>query len=199
MLPKVKEKQLVAWHLDQPYDEWAHNGMQCYSWETEREADRDRERWFEMCVVFACRYLVAVSEPAMECNATVERHREEERDRERWFEMCVVFACRYLVAVLSMSGHWFGKNKEWILLTKFINHIDNTLDYKSQVELSIQMSYSNRILYQNATATRTCDAATTTLLPLQPLLLLKQCVLCHRMIPGFLESQCNANGMKGTK
>ena len=62
-----------------------------------------------------------------------------------------------------MSGHCIGKNKEWILLAKFINHIDNTLDYKSQVELSIQMSYSNCILYQNAAATRTCDAATTML------------------------------------
>ena len=69
-----------------------------------------------------------------------------------------VFACRYLVA---KDGHQFGKNKEWILLTKFINHIDNTLHYKSQVELSIQMSYSNQVLYQNAAATRTCDAATT--------------------------------------
>ena len=74
------------------------------------------------------------------------------------------------------------RTKSGILLTKFINHIDNTLDYKSQVELSIQMSYSNRILYQNAAATRKCDAATTTLLPLQPLLLLKQDVLCHRIV-----------------
>ena len=98
-----------------------------------------------------------------------------------------------------MIGHQFGKNKEWILLTKFINCIDNTLDYKSQVELSTQMSYSNCILYQNVAATRTHDAATTMLLPLQPLLLLKQGVLCHRMIPGFLKSQCNANGMKRTK
>ena len=55
-----------------------------------------------------------------------------------------VFTFWYLVAVLSMSGHHIGKNKKWILLNKFINHIDNTLDYKSQVELSIQMSYSDR-------------------------------------------------------
>ena len=109
-----------------------------------------------------------------------------------------MFACRYLVATLSISGHCFGKNKEWILLTKFINCIDNTLHYKSQVELSIEMSYSNRILYQNAAATRACDAATTMLPPLQPLLLM-QAVLCHRMIPGFLKSQCNVNGTKGTK
>ena len=83
-----------------------------------------------------------------------------------------VFACQYLVATLSISGHWFGKNKEWILLTKFINYIDNTLHYKSQVGLSIQMSYSNQVLYQNVAATRAHDAATTMLLPLQHLLLL---------------------------
>ena len=41
------------------------------------------------------------------------------------------------------------------------------MDYKSQAELSLHMSYSNRILYQNAAATRTCDAATTMLPPLQ--------------------------------
>ena len=109
-----------------------------------------------------------------------------------------VFYCRYLVATLSISGHRLGNNKEWTLLTKFINCINNTLHYKSQVELSIQMSYSNCILYQNAAATRAHDAATTMLLPLQPLLLM-QAVLCHRMIPGFLESQCNVNSMKGTK
>ena len=67
-----------------------------------------------------------------------------------------------------MSGHWFGKNTEWIVLTKFINHIDNTLHYKYQVEQSIQMSYSNQVLYQNASATRVHDAATTMLPPQQP-------------------------------
>ena len=82
-------------------------------------------------------------------------------------------SCQYLVATLSISGHQFGKNKEWILLTKFINCIDNTLHSKSQVELSIQMSYSNQVLYQNAAATRACDAATTMLLPVQHMLLLK--------------------------
>ena len=105
----------------------------------------------------------------------------------------VCVTCWYLVATVSISGHWFGKNKEWILLTKFINHIDNTLHYKSQVELSIQMSYSNCILYQNVAATRAHDAATTTLPPLQPLI---HAMLCHRMIPGFLKSQCNVNGTK---
>ena len=50
---------------------------------------------------------------------------------------------QYLVATVSISGHRIGKNKEWILLTKSINRIGNTLHYKSQVELSIQMSYSN--------------------------------------------------------
>ena len=79
-----------------------------------------------------------------------------------------VLICQYLVATVSISGHQFGKNKEWILLTKFINHIDNTLHYKSQVELSIQMSYSNQVLYQNAAATRVHDAATTMLPPQQP-------------------------------
>ena len=113
--------------------------------------------------------------------------------------LLAVFACQYLVATVSIIGHYFGKNKEWILLTKFINYIDNRLHYKSQVELSIQMSYSNQVLYQNAAANRTCDAATTMLPPLQPLLLLMQAMLCHRMILGFLKSQCNVNGMKGTK
>ena len=68
--------------------------------------------------------------------------------------------CQYLVATVSISGHCIGKNKEWTLLTKFINHIDNTLIYKSQVELSIQMSDSNSTPYQNAAATRTCGEAT---------------------------------------
>ena len=80
--------------------------------------------------------------------------------------LCVsVLISQYLVATLSISGHHLGKNKEWILLTKFINLIDNALDYKSQVELSLQISYSNHILYQNAAATRTCDGATTMLPP----------------------------------
>ena len=83
----------------------------------------------------------------------------------------LLLVCRYLVDTVSISGHRFGKNKEWILLIKFINHIDNTLHYKSQVEQSIQMSYSKQVLYQNAAATRTCGAATracdaaTTMLP----------------------------------
>ena len=72
------------------------------------------------------------------------------------------------MVTFSVSGHWFGKNKEWILLTKFINCIDNTLHYKSQVVQPIQMSYSNQVLYQNAAATRTCDEATTMLPPQQP-------------------------------
>ena len=59
-------------------------------------------------------------------------------------DLILVFACRYLVATGYISGHWFGKNKEWIHLTKFINRIDNTLHYKSQVEQSIKMSYSNQ-------------------------------------------------------
>ena len=81
----------------------------------------------------------------------------------RYVGLLSVFTCQYLVAALSISGHRFGKNKEWILLTKFINRIDNTLHYKSQVELSIQMSYSNCVLYQKAAATRTHDATTTQL------------------------------------
>ena len=89
----------------------------------------------------------------------------------------MILICWYLVGRVSISGHHIGKNKEWILLTKFIKHIDNTLHYKSQVELSIQMSYSNHIPYQNAAATRTHDASTTILPPLQPLLLLMQGVM----------------------
>ena len=59
--------------------------------------------------------------------------------------------------------------KRWLKVTQIsLGYIDNTLDYKSQVELSLQKSYSNRILYHNAAATSTCDAATTMLPPLQP-------------------------------
>ena len=105
-----------------------------------------------------------------------------------------VFVCRYLVAVLSMSGHRIGKNKERILLAKFINHIDNTLNYRSQVELSIQMSYSNCI-------------STRMLLPLEHVMQPLQCChhcshcwswvcsaqLCNRKILGLLERKCNVN------
>ena len=63
--------------------------------------------------------------------------------------MCVsVLSCWYLVAILSVSSHQFGKNREWILLTKFINHIDNILDYRSQVDLFI------RILTPTVSSTR---------------------------------------------
>ena len=74
---------------------------------------------------------------------------------------------------MVFSGHtfyqwsWLGKEQIKDATTKFINHFDNTLHYKSQVELSLQMSYSNQAPYQNPAATRTCDAATTMLLPLQ--------------------------------
>ena len=59
----------------------------------------------------------------------------------------LILVCQYWVATVSISDNWFGKNKDCILLTKFINGIDNTLHYKSQVEQSIQMSYSNQALY----------------------------------------------------
>ena len=103
-----------------------------------------------------------------------------------------MLARRYLVDTNSIRGHWFDEEEPKDATTKFINHIDNTLYYKSQVELSLQMSYSNQALYQNAAATTTHGEATTLLLPAAD----AGWVLCHRMILGFLKSQCNVNSTK---
>ena len=71
-----------------------------------------------------------------------------------------VLVCVFVVAALMFNGHLVCKNKEWVVLLDFIKPIDNTLKYKCSVKLSIQMSYSNCVLYQNTAAARTCDTAT---------------------------------------
>ena len=48
------------------------------------------------------------------------------------------------------------------------------------------MSLSIHVPYQNAAATRACDAATTMLLPQHTAA--EAVLLCHRILPGFLKS-----------
>ena len=61
------------------------------------------------------------------------------------------------------------------------------------------MSYSNQVLYQNAAATRTHDAATTMLLPQQPPAAPAAAEAGCYVIECYwasLNAQCNVNGTK---